>query len=359
MDSIEKEDKGDAMKKILIVDDVQINREVLKEALKGEYEFLEASDGKTAIEILDEQKKEISLMLLDIVMPNVSGYDVLQFMRFNGLMKHIPVILITAAESVDAEVKGLRCGARDFIRKPFIPDVVRRRVKNILELFNYQNNLEQAIEKKTESLARIDELIVSVMLCLMNDKNIETKEHIQRIRLYTKEVLNYIYEYYDDKNELTTEVINTICMASILHDVGEMFIPEQIRYKRGSFSDKEEEKLFESHTIRGCKLLEQLRDIEDDAYTKRCYDICRYHHERWDGSGFPDKLAGDDIPLCAQAVGLVHEYDDLRVIGNTHEDAFRKIVESEYHLFSPVLIETMKLVTDEFEKIYTNGMPVK
>lgn len=335
--------------KILIVDDVEVNCAVLDELLRHEYETIRAYDGREAINVLEQSRNDISLVLLDVMMPEVSGYDVLQYMNFNGITKHTPVMLITAADSAEDEEKGLNMGASDFIRKPFVPEIVKHRVKNILELYGYQNNLEVVLEEKSEILSNVNEVIVAVLSSVLEMKTPESKEHVQRIRLYTRELLKYVYEYYDDKYDLTPQTIETICMASVLHDIGELLIPEKILSKAIYEMTDEEELIWQQHTIKGCQLIEPLRSFENKDYIKYCYNICRYHHEKWDGSGFPDKLSGDQIPICSQAVGLAHKYDRLIVEKKcSHEEAKARIQDKAYHSFSPVLVETFNLVSDNF-----------
>ncbi|BDF59084.1 two-component system response regulator [Christensenellaceae bacterium] len=338
--------------KILVVDDIDSNREMLQELLKEEYEILTADGGQQAVEILEKQRDEISMVLLDVIMPDVNGYDVLDYMGFHNILRDIPVILITAAGSDEMEEKGLERGAVDYIRKPFAPGIVKRRVRTLMDLYKYQNHLEEAIEEKTEVLSDINEMIVAVLTSVMETKTMETKEHIQRIRLYTKEILRYIYEYYDDNYSLTPQTIEMMGMAAILHDVGELMLPEAIVNKRDKLSP-EEEAIFMTHTIKGCRLIDPLKNLENELYANYCYNICRYHHERWDGSGYPDKLSGDNIPICAQAVALAHQYDELMCkYGGNHEQALRTLMAAEAQKFSPVMTETLKLVGDNCRTIY-------
>ncbi len=335
--------------KLLIVDDVEINRELLKALLEPEYDTVCAAGGKEAVELLEEQS--FALVLLDIVMPEMDGYDVLQYMQFNNLLQNVPVILITAENSVEAEEKGLSMGAVDFIRKPFTPEVARRRVKNMIDLFRYQNDLENVLVEKSETLSNINEIIVAVLTSVLETKTPETKEHMQRVRLYTKEILKFVYENNDEKYGLTPQSIETICIASILHDIGELLIPESIVNREGRLSETDK-KIWQQHTVKGCKLIEPLSSIENKAYVNDCYDICRHHHEKWDGSGFPDRLSGDQIPICAQAVGIAHKYDYLTMTKHySHEKAVRKIMDGVYHSFSPVLTESFHLLENEIAAI--------
>ncbi|MEG1472846.1 MAG: response regulator [Christensenella sp.] len=336
--------------KVLIVDDMEVNRAALDELLHIEYDTLCACSGSEAIRILERERDNISLVLLDLVMPDVNGYDVLQYMNFNGIIKHTPVMLVTAADTKDSEEKGLNMGAVDFIRKPYAPKVAKRRIKNVLELYGYQSDLETVLEKKSETLSNINEIIVAVLTSVLETKTPESKEHIQRVRLYTRELLKYVYEYHDDKYGLSPQTIETICMASVLHDIGELLIPEQILRKSMADRSKEETLIWQQHTIKGCKLLEPMKNIENKNYIEYCYDICRYHHEKWDGSGFPDKLSGEEIPLCAQAVGLAHRYD-REAVEHGCEQAVQTIQLAESNTYSPVLMETFSLVAEKFKEI--------
>lgn len=339
--------------KILIVDDIELNRALLENLLNSKYETICASGGREAIDLLERERNDISLVLLDVIMPEVSGYDVLQFMNFHGISKRTPVMLITAADGADAEEKGLAMGAADFIHKPFMPEIVLHRVKNILELYRYQNDLEAVLEEKSETLSNINEIIVAVLTSVLETKTPESKEHVLRIRLYTRELLRYLYEHYDDEYGLTPQAIETMCMASVLHDIGELLISERILNKSNAEMTDEEALIWQQHTVKGCQLIEPMRNIENKEYIRYCYDICRSHHEKWDGSGFPDKLVGDEIPICAQAVALAHQYDRMTVgSGYTHEQAIRRIEEAQYHAFSPVLVETFRLVSDHFRTIH-------
>ncbi|WP_172807800.1 response regulator [Christensenella intestinihominis] len=338
--------------KVLIVDDAELNRAVLEELLSPEYDTVCACGGREAIEIMDRERDNLALVLLDVMMPDMNGYEVLESMNFNGTLKRTPVIMVTAADSAEDEEKCLRMGAMDFVRKPYVTDVVKRRVKNVVELYRYQNGLEEVLEQKAETLSNVNEIIVAVLTSVLETKTAESREHIQRVRLYTRELLKFVYEHSDDKNGLTPQTIETICIASVLHDIGELLIPEAILRKNSSELTDEEQLVWQQHTVKGCQLIEPLRNIENKDYIRYCYNICRYHHEKWDGSGFPDRLVGDDIPICAQAVALAHDYDRLVVSkGYSHEQAVERIHDGLFHSFSPVLVETFQLVADNFRTI--------
>lgn len=340
-------------RRILIVDDADINREVLENLLSPEYDTVQATGGQEAIAIIEKERDNLSLVLLDIMMPDIDGYEVLKSMHFNGTIKHTPAILITAADSIADEEKGLSMGAADFIRKPFVPEIVLHRVKNILELYGYQNDLETVLEEKAETLSNINEIIVAVLTSVLETKTPESREHLLRVRLYTRELLKYIYDHCDDEYGLTPQSIETMCMASVLHDIGELLIPDRILGKPLDEMSNEEKLIWQQHTIKGCQLIEPMKNIENRDYIKFCYNICRSHHEKWDGSGFPDRIGGEDIPICAQAVGIAHRYDHLTIEnGYTHEQALRRLTVTESGAFTPVMRETMQLVSDSFREIH-------
>lgn len=339
--------------KLLIVDDAELNRAVLEELLSPEYEIVCAESGREALQILEQERDGFSLVLLDVMMPGMNGYEVLEYMNFNGMLKRTPVIMVTAADSAEDEEKCLRLGAMDFVRKPYVTDIVKRRVKNAVELYRYQNGLEDVLEQKAETLSNVNEIIVAVLTSVLETKTEESKEHIQRVRLYTRELLKFIYEHSDDGNGLTPQTIETICIASVLHDIGELLIPEAILHKEPGELTDEERLIWQQHTVKGCQIIEPLKNIENKDYIRYCYNICRHHHEKWDGSGFPDKLVGDDIPICAQAVGLAHYYDRLVVTkGYSHEQAKERIQSRLFRSFSPVLTEMFHLVADRFKAIH-------
>lgn len=341
---------------ILIVDDVEINRDMLAELFSNDYNIVEAEDGEQAMSLIEERKDELAIILLDISMPVKDGFDVLDFMRFNRYTNDIPVIMISATDSEVAEMEGLKRGASDFITKPFNANVVKQRVRNGIELFRYKRSLERIIKQQTDKLTGITEFVIDVLLSVMQQKNSGARNSAQRIRAYTREVLNFVYEYCDEKYGLTPQKINLIAMASILHDIGELLIPENLTDGKVQLSE-DQQKTLESHTERGCKIIGSMRNVENTEYIEMAMEICRYHHERWDGSGYPEKLVGDEIPISAQVVGLADTYDALREGTKTgrkysHDDAVDAIVRGDFGAFSPVLTESCKIMQDALREIY-------
>lgn len=332
---------------VLIADDVKINREMLKDIFEGEYNILEASDGEEAISILDEKKEEISLLFLDLVMPKKTGLEVMVHMSLNDMMSTIPVIMITGEATVESDVRAYELGASDIIYKPFEPAVVLRRAKNILELFRHRISIErelamrtQELEESRKKLEQSTEFLVKALSSVVEFRNLESGEHIQRVQKFTRVLLKYWQMLYPE-SKLTNEQIELMVNASTLHDIGKIAVPDHILLKPGRFTPEEYEEM-KKHTIYGCKILEKFKQEENDFY-RYCYNICRWHHERYDGRGYPDGLKGDEIPVCAQVVSMADVYDALvskRVYKDSVdvEEAFRMIRDGECGVFSPQLL---------------------
>lgn len=354
--------------KVLIVDDIELNREILAVALGDEYEVLQASDGLQTIEILKTDSEGITAMLLDLIMPNVDGYAVLDYMREHGLLERIPVIVISAESARDVEVKCLEMGVTDFIRKPFDSVTVRRRVKNTAELFMYKNHLEDKVRLQTreleeknklfqaqaEQIRETNEKIVDVLGTVVEYRNLESGEHIKRVKEFTNILAEKAAEKYPEYG-LTPEKIAVIVAASPLHDIGKIAIKDSVLLKPGRLTDEEFEYM-KTHTTKGCEILTQIAGTWSEEYEKISYEICRHHHERYDGKGYPDGLAGEDIPISALLVSIADVYDALvsdRVYKKAIEKgkAYQMILDGECGTFSPRLIECFKESRQEFEEL--------
>lgn len=337
---------------ILIADDQEINREVLKVIFEEQYQILEAVDGEQAIEALEQYHQEIVLILLDLLMPNKSGMDVLELMTQKGYMDYIPVIMITGESTASTDEKAYEYGVSDIIYKPFAPKVVMRRAKNIIELFAHRIYLEKKLEERTkelreskEKLEKSNEFLINALSSVVEYRSLESGEHIRRVKYFTKILLKYLRRYYPEY-KITDEQAKLIVEASALHDIGKIAIPDNILLKPGRLTKEEFEEM-KKHTTYGCELLEQFKQEDTDFY-RYCYDICRYHHERYDGSGYPDKLAGEEIPIWAQIVSIVDVYDALvteRVYKKPYavDEAIRMIYDGECGVFSDKILECFRL----------------
>lgn len=354
--------------KILIVDDVEINREILSVMLEDVYPIIEAGNGSEAIRQIEENGDEIAAILLDIMMPGLNGYDVLSYMKEQGLLNVIPVLIISADTTGEAEERCLAMGASDYIHKPFEHDVVRVRVKNTVELFAHKRSLEDAVKEKTAEveeknkilerqaakLQKMNEDIIDVLGSIVEGRSLESGEHVKRVKGFTRILAEKLMKLYPEYG-LTQHDVDIIVSASAMHDIGKIAIPDSILLKPGKLTF-EEFQCMKTHTTKGCEILDQINNIWDEEYGKTSYDICRHHHERFDGRGYPDGLAGDDIPISAQIVSIADVYDAL-VSKRCYKDAFAKdeaynmILNGECGTFSPKLLECFRVSKSEFEEL--------
>lgn len=339
-------------KTILIVDDIEVNRVVLAEVFKDEYEIVQADGGKRAIEIINSNK-EISAVLLDMLMPEVNGLDVLRAMNENGAIENIPVFLITAADSDDMLMEAYNMGAIDVIRKPFLTQFLRCRIGNVIELFRHRNKLEEIVEEQVERLSSMNQAMVETLATVIEFRDCETGEHVKNISGLTKILMTQVSKMFPEY-ALPGEEIEKIANSAILHDVGKISTPDQILNKPGRLTDEEFE-IMKQHTVRGCEILKNIPHILDKGLYHYSYDICRHHHERWDGRGYPDHLSGDDISIWAQVVSVVDVYDALtseRVYKKafSHEKAVDMIVNGECGTFNPKVLEAFHACMDKIDK---------
>lgn len=356
--------------KILIVDDVEINRDMLEDFLGGEYELLTAGGGLEALDILEERQshESLDLVLLDLAMPGVDGFAVLQVMKERGWLERTPVIVISGESSREVERQSLAMGAVDFIRKPFDKHVVEHRVKNTVELFRYKRSLEAQVALKTamlerrnerlrvqaERIEKSNEAIIDMLGTVVESRGMESNTHILRIKAFTRALAQEVAQRCP-RYHLTGEQIEQIVSASALHDIGKITIPDSILMKPGKLTAEEYEHM-KTHTTAGARILNQVQGAWGGDYGRVCYEICRFHHERWDGKGYPEGLEGEDIPLSAQIVSIVDVYDALvsrRCYKNAYplDLAFKMIVTGECGDFSPDLLDCFKAVRDQFEEL--------
>lgn len=343
-------------KTILIADDAEINREMLKLIFEEQFNVLEAADGDQTIEVLDEQHDEIVMLFLDLIMPGKTGLEVMEYMKSKGYMKTIPVIMITGEATTESDVKAYEYGASDIIYKPFEAKVVMRRTLNILELFESRIHIEKKLAKRTnqliatrKQLEKSTEFLVNALSSIVEFRGLESGEHTKRIKYFTRILLNYVKEYYPEY-ELTKDQIDLIVQASALHDIGKITIPDSILLKPGKLTPDEFEEV-KKHTTNGCEILENFKQ-EDNEFYRYCYDICRHHHERYDGNGYPDGLKEEEIPIWAQVVSIIDVYDALvskRVYKSAFatDEAVRMIFDGECGVFSPKILECFELAKQD------------
>lgn len=348
--------------RILIVDDSDINREILANMFQdslNEYELLEAEDGLVAIRQI-EASHDIALILLDIVMP-VSGFRVLEYMQEQRLADKIPVILITGETIEDRGDRAYSYGVADFIHKPFDAHIVKKRCSNIIELYQSKRNMERRLREQEleiraqeKEIRETNEFIIDALSSVVESRSAETGDHTKRIKYYTKIMATYLMNHFP-KYGLTAQQVDAIARASVMHDIGKISIPDAILLKPGKLTSEEYE-IMKAHTTAGCDILEKTYRNRSDEFYRYCYNICRYHHERWDGRGYPDHLAGDVIPISAQIVAVADVYDALvspRVYKSSFskDKAFEMIMNGECGQFGPDILECFKLAREEFFNI--------
>lgn len=339
-------------KTILIVDDIEINRAILAEIFKEDYEIVEAEDGRQAIQILDADP-EISAVLLDLLMPKVNGLEVLRDMNRTGKIESIPVFLITAADSDEMLLEGYDLGAIDVIRKPFLTHFLKCRISNVIELYGHRNELERIVEEQVERLSNMNRSLVEALATVIEFRDGESGEHVKRISSLTKILMKQVSKMYPEYY-LPKEEIDKIVMSSILHDVGKVSTPDQILNKPGRLT-KEEFEIMKQHTVQGCEILKNIPHIMEKGLYDYSYDICRHHHERWDGRGYPDGLSGDDISIWAQVVSVADVYDALTAErcykkAFSHETAVQMIHNGECGAFNPKVMLAFEACLDKIEK---------
>ena len=339
---------------ILIVDDIEINRDILEGILSEDYRIVTASNGIEAMKVVKQSYDRLAGMLLDLVMPDMDGYEVLQEMNTLGYIPQIPVIVISTEDSTYSEKECFSAGVSDFVHKPFDKDLVRTRVENVVNLYRYKQHLEETVYEQTEIIRKRNSNILDLLGSITETRNLESGEHVKRVKAYTR-ILgeNMMLKY--PKYGITPRMLDVIADASVLHDVGKIGIPDSILLKPGKLSDEEYE-IMKTHTTIGCEFFKNVEGMWDEEYARASYEICRHHHERFDGKGYPDHLKGDEIPIAAQLVSVADVYDAL-VHKRCYKDAFTKekafdmILRGECGTFSPELMECFRCGINDMEAV--------
>lgn len=338
---------------ILIVDDSALNRMVLIEILgKENYTFLEAENGQQAVELLDCHP-EVDLLLLDITMPEIDGFGVLEAMNQYHWIEEIPVIMISAEDSYTFVERAYDLGASDYITRPFDARVVCRRVSNTLMLYAKQKRLVQMVAEQVYEKEKVSNTMISILSHIVEFRNNENGLHVVHIRTITELLLRRLCKK-TDRYPLTEADISLISTASALHDIGKINIPEQILNKPGRLT-KEEFDIIKTHSAVGEHMLRQIPFNQNEPLVKAAREICRWHHERWDGRGYPDGLKGDEIPISAQVVSLADVYDALTSercykAAFDHDTALNMIVNGECGAFNPLLLECLMDGADQIKQ---------
>jgi putative two-component system response regulator len=344
----------DKIQTVLIVDDVEMNVMILEEILKYNYRIITASNGKEALDKLRIANPLPKIILLDVMMPQMNGREMFEIMKTDKAFQRIPVIFITAEN--DSESELLAAGAVDFINKPFLPEIVKLRVKNQIELKNYSDSLEEMVAEKTAEATKTLENALQGLANAIEHRDLESGEHVKRTQLFVRALVDHLIKtnsvYAEDLVKLQPDII---MKSMALHDVGKIAIPDRILLKPGKL-DLEEYEIMKTHTTRGKEIIGELGDTNSSLYLKHCEDICYCHHERWDGKGYPRKLKELEIPLTARLAALADVYDALvcaRVYkaAMPYEEAIKIIVEGRGTQFDPIITDAVVEIQDQFREI--------
>ena len=327
---------------ILIVDDCDMNREILREILSSDYSIMEACGGEEALSMIHQFGTGISLVLLDIVMPGLDGFEVLSYMNQDHTIEDIPVIMISSEDSEAFIRRAYEMGASDYVSRPFDAKVVYRRVTNKIKLYAKQRRLIRMVTEQIREREENVSMRVGVLSQIVEFRNGESGLHVKHIRRFTECILDCLIEKDPDLH-LGTKERENIPLASALHDIGKIAVDDKILNKPGRLTPEEFEAM-KLHTVYGAKMLEELQPYYDEPLLKTATDIAHWHHERWDGRGYPDGLVGDAIPLSAQIVSLADVYDALTSErcykkAYSHDKAVEMILNGECGVFNPKLVE--------------------
>ena len=339
---------------ILIVDDSEMNREILTEMLQDDFRILEAENGEEALKMLKQYGTGISLMLLDIVMPVMNGFEVLAAMAREHWMDDIPVIMISSEESEDYIRRAYEMGIADYIRRPFDAKIVYQRVFNTIKLYAKQRRLISLVADQIYEKEKNNRMMVGILSQIVEFRNGESGPHVLHIQTLTRLLLERLVQKTGQYGLSWSEQY-MISMASALHDIGKIGIDEKILNKPGKLT-KEEFDIMKTHTLIGAAMLENLKMYQGEILLEVAYQICRWHHERSDGKGYPDGLVGEEIPISAQVVSLADAYDALisdRVYKKaySHEQAVKMILNGECGAFNPVLLECLTDIQDHLKEV--------
>ena len=346
----------DKRQKILIVDDSKFNRDILKEILGETYNYLKAENGNQAIQIIGENIG-IDLMLLDINMPQMNGFEVLKIMKRSQCIEETPVIMISSEESVDTMREAYEMGITDYITRPFDSVIVKKRVQNTLSLYANQNNLVNVVVDQIYEKEENNNIMIRILSSILGSRNSESREHILHIKTATEMMLRQLIKI-TDVYHLTEADIALITTASSLHDIGKIYIPEEILNKPGRLTD-EEFKIMKTHSELGADIIQDMHLPQEKPLVHTAWEICRWHHERWDGKGYPDGLKGEEIPISAQVVSIADVYDALtseRCYKKAfdHDTAIKMILDGQCGQFNPILLKCLKELSPRLFKMFSN-----
>ena len=341
--------------KILIADDSEMNRELLAAILEEEYDIIQVNDGVQAVDCLQRQAEEISLLLLDIVMPHMDGFEVLSYMNKEHWIDSIPVVIISSENSPIYIKRGYDLGATDFIGKPFDANMVLRRSANAILLGAKQRRMTSIVSNQIYEREKSSKLMINILSHIVEFRNGESGLHVLHIQTITEMLLRQLVQKENNRYALSKEQIRMITTASALHDIGKISIPDEILNKPGRLTAKEFA-VIKGHSMAGANMLSELPlDQKEEPLVKTAYEICRWHHERYDGGGYPDGLKGEEIPVSAQVVALADVYDALTSErcykdAYSHEKAIEMILAGQCGAFNPLMLECLLDISSSLKK---------
>ncbi|MBP5607633.1 MAG: response regulator [Lachnospiraceae bacterium] len=352
---------------ILISDDDEENRNYLRSLFQEDYTVAVTENGRQAMEFLMQNHQDVAILLLDVHMPVVDGRALLKVLKVKKVTDRIPIVMMTTTLDSDLVKECYDNGAVDFILKPFTPEIVVGRVKNTISLYHSSAQLKSIISQQTaqikeknQELKAFNDRLMEVMSSIVEFRNLESNAHIKKIKGISRILAQAMIKLYGKEYRLTPEKVEIIESASALHDIGMIAIPDAILLKPGKLTPDEFE-VVKSHTTRGCEILEQIKELQNKDYIEVSYNICRHHHEKYDGSGYPDHLAGDAIPIEAQIVSIADVYDSL-ISDRSYRDAFdmdkaySMIISGDAGAFSEKILDCFKrsrLLIEAFCKQYS------
>ena len=347
--------RDELKQQILIVDDAELNRDILAEILHHDFKTMEVSNGEECLSVLREYGAGISLVLLDIVMPGMDGFAVLEEMNRNHWIEDIPVIMISSEETESYIRRAYEMGVSDYISRPFDARVVYRRVYNTIKLYAKQRRLITLVTDQIREKEKNSQILIDILSHIVEFRNGESGQHVQHIKMLTGFLLDRLMQK-TDKYDLKWSDQYMITIASALHDIGKVGIDEKILNKPGRLTD-EEFKIMKSHSEIGASMIRDMDFPQDKPLVRTAYEICRWHHERWDGRGYPDGLKGEEIPISAQIVSIADVYDALTSVrcyknAYDHDTAIQMILEGQCGQFNPLLLECLKEISPQLSRTF-------
>jgi len=344
-------------RKVLIIDDSELNREILAEMLCDEYEVIEACNGREGISIIKKYYNEISIVLLDLVMPDIDGFGVLEYMNNAELIQDLPVITVSSENDPQSMHRSFELGCIDYITRPYDEFIVKNRIQNTIMLYVNQKKLIDIVSEQIYEKEKNNDLMINILSHIVEFRNGESGLHVIHIHIITEILLKCLIKK-TDRYALTNSDIVMIANASALHDIGKISIPDEIINKPGRFTP-EEFAVMKTHSAAGAQLLSQIEMYKDEPLIKIANEICRWHHERYNGKGYPDGLKGDEIPISAQIVSIADVYDALTSErcykkAYTHEKSLEMITNGECGSFNPLLLECLLESSEEIRAALQN-----